>query len=396
MAGTEVITYRSTDTGAPTLPIGQGGVISVLDACLKDGYNTKTPSGITRSGATATVSFATAHGYASDGATKVQLSGWTQTEYNGIFKISNVTANTFDITVTGSPATPGTGSPTAKVPPLGWTKPFSSAGLAAYRSSETLASKLYLRIDDNNPNADTYKSAMARGYETMSDVNTGTAPFPTVAQMALGVFINKAYLADTGNRNWLLFGDGYEFHFFYTHYVTANPSIFKHFHFGDPCSELTSDPYGCLILGDNTIASASNPESNSTTQQIVSSSGSLAAQTGHYYARIFSQDGGSVGASKHGNVSVGSQIIGGGTAALNYPSQTNNALYIAPLYASDGSVLRAQMKGVYQPLHPKPLGHGTIRPAAQSPIGRRLFAVATGYSGSTPGEIHVDIDGPWR
>lgn len=65
---------------------------------------------ITRSGSTATATVA-AHGYASGDA--VTISGAAQSEYNGTFAISNVTTNTFDYSVSGTPATPATGSPLA-------------------------------------------------------------------------------------------------------------------------------------------------------------------------------------------------------------------------------------------------------------------------------------------
>jgi hypothetical protein len=63
---------------------------------------------ITRSGSTATATL-NDHGF-QNGDTVVIL-GATETEYNGSFVISNVTANTFDYTVSGSPSTPATGSP---------------------------------------------------------------------------------------------------------------------------------------------------------------------------------------------------------------------------------------------------------------------------------------------
>lgn len=65
---------------------------------------------ITRSGSTASVTH-TAHGMA-DGA-KVAIRGAAEQEYNGVFAITNVTANAYDYTVSGSPATPATGAPTA-------------------------------------------------------------------------------------------------------------------------------------------------------------------------------------------------------------------------------------------------------------------------------------------
>lgn len=68
---------------------------------------------ITRSGTTATVT-KVGHGYSNGQEIVVQDA--TQTEYNGMFAISNVTTDTFDYTVSGSPATPATGAPTSYYP----------------------------------------------------------------------------------------------------------------------------------------------------------------------------------------------------------------------------------------------------------------------------------------
>ena len=74
---------------------------------------------ITRSGSTATVTL-TSHGFSN--GDEVTITGATQTEYNGSFIISNVATNTFDYTVTGTPATPATGTPKAQKakPALVW------------------------------------------------------------------------------------------------------------------------------------------------------------------------------------------------------------------------------------------------------------------------------------
>jgi hypothetical protein len=68
------------------------------------------PVSIVRSDATATVTHRN-HGL-SNGASVV-IRGATQDEYNGIYTIFNVSTNTYDYTVSGSPATPATGSPTS-------------------------------------------------------------------------------------------------------------------------------------------------------------------------------------------------------------------------------------------------------------------------------------------
>lgn len=72
-------------------------------------------SSITRAGTTATVTTAAAHGLATNDT--VNIAGATQTEYNGNFPITVTGATTFTYTVSGTPATPATGTITWK---KGW------------------------------------------------------------------------------------------------------------------------------------------------------------------------------------------------------------------------------------------------------------------------------------
>jgi hypothetical protein len=388
MSGTTVSLLRSTDTDAPRLSGTAGDLINLFYKCLDStqGYNTHTLSSITRSGSVATATFA-AHGYALDGLTKVQISGADQSEYNGIHSITNVTTNTFDFTVSGTPAS-GTGTIVACVAPLGWTRSFTGTNLAAFRSNEGEGTRLYLRVDDTGTT-----TARLRGYEVMSDVNTGTGTFPTDAQLSGGLWIGKSDAASTSSRPWVLVGDGYEFYFFYANHSTTYANIYRQFHFGDVCSEMESDPYGCLIYGD--IASAlAAPELSQTTNLINQTT--LAAQAGHYFARVYTQTGTSVAACKVGNYTLGGSSIGYSTALLSYPSPANNGLYVSPLFIHDLSVVRGQLKGIYQPLHYKPLGNLTLLAANVSPISRRMLSISTAGVSANTGETHLDIDGPWR
>lgn len=65
-------------------------------------------SSITRSGTTATVTTATAHGFTT--GQKVVISGATQTDYNGAFTATVTSTTAFTYTVANSPATPATGT----------------------------------------------------------------------------------------------------------------------------------------------------------------------------------------------------------------------------------------------------------------------------------------------
>lgn len=84
----------------------------LLKACaFAESLNTASIS-ITRSGAVATVT-ETGHGRSSGDVVKV--SGCTETEYNGSQTITVVDANTYTFAVTGTPATPASGTPVAGV-----------------------------------------------------------------------------------------------------------------------------------------------------------------------------------------------------------------------------------------------------------------------------------------
>lgn len=69
-------------------------------------------------------------------------------------------------------------------PGAGWTCPFSNAtGLYVFRQGT--GNQRYFRVDDSQTAMDTGNNRViyVRGYEAMTDINTGTNPFPTVAQV---------------------------------------------------------------------------------------------------------------------------------------------------------------------------------------------------------------------
>ena len=96
------VEYRDEDDTQDALL----GAIGILDSA----DSSQSVISLTRSGSTATATV-TAHGYQNNDW--VVIAGANETEYNGAFHITNVTANTFDYTVSGSPATPATGTITA-------------------------------------------------------------------------------------------------------------------------------------------------------------------------------------------------------------------------------------------------------------------------------------------
>jgi hypothetical protein len=69
----------------------------------------RTPTSITRSGSTATIN-GVPSGHSLLANHMVRVKGCDQPEYNGVFRITSVTANTISYAVSGSPATPATGT----------------------------------------------------------------------------------------------------------------------------------------------------------------------------------------------------------------------------------------------------------------------------------------------
>jgi hypothetical protein len=84
--------------------------VSVIPITPATGTLSAQPYAISRSGSTVIVA-APSHGFAV--GDMISISGVEQADYNGVFAISSATTNSFTYTITGTPASPGTGTITA-------------------------------------------------------------------------------------------------------------------------------------------------------------------------------------------------------------------------------------------------------------------------------------------
>ena len=247
-------TFRSDDAGAPTLAGTAGYLINVLDAVLVNGYNSQTVT-ITRSGTTATIN-KTGHGWRNGQI--LAVSGADQADYNITARCTRIDANNVSIQVANSPATPATGTITCKVAPLGWTKAYSGTNKAAYRQPTVGANGLYLRVDDNYTN-----NARVRGYEAMTDVDTGTGPFPTTVQIAApGLYLYKSDSASTAARRWQIWSNGKIFYLVCSQFTSSFGKTAGAFYaFGDITSHKAADAYATVLIADT----SGNYSGNSST-----------------------------------------------------------------------------------------------------------------------------------
>lgn len=394
---TAVKYFSSSMTGAPVLSGTAGALVAVLDACLVDGFGLKTVDSLVVSSGIATANISTGHSAVAGGV--VLISGATPSGLNGEKRVISCTTNTVVFDATGISNQTATGTITLKIAPAGWEKQFTGTNLRAYRSTDSAATKFPLRVDDTG----TYDARVV-GYESMTDVNTGTAPFPTSAQRSGGSYWPKSRAADSAARPWVLVADGL---MFYLH-VDYDPSSFAGYGFtvcfGDFLPAYSGDSYGCMLSGGNASFSFSFASGNihQTSLEYVSSSGS---PNETWIARSYAGAGSSTrGLRQYDQIFVlAVDGVSGGSARniVAYPNPMDGSLMLSTFRVFEASTFG--MRGVFPGFYgtPQRIPEGTF--ATGDPVtgvtglSGRTLRTLIGYDlGGTSGKSFLDTTGPWR
>lgn len=179
MLSTSVKWIRNDMRGAPVINGNTPGCsIAALDALLVTGWGTTTALSVSVSGGIATATVNAGSSFTEHAVVRVE--GATPSALNGEARV--LTASNTQITfATTAPDGMATGTITLKYAPAGWEKVYVGTNKSVYRSTDVTGARFYLRIDDSNG-----LFARVRGYETMSDIDTGTGLFPLDAQIATG------------------------------------------------------------------------------------------------------------------------------------------------------------------------------------------------------------------
>ncbi|MBG4448724.1 hypothetical protein I4948_05560 [Pseudomonas aeruginosa] len=390
--------YRSNDIGAPALTGQIGSMITFLDAVLVNGYNSLSVTSLTRSGTTATAVLSGNHGLQTgDSAT---VAGATQTEYNGEFVVTVVNGTTFTYDVAGSPATPATpatGTITAKRASAGFAKVFAGTNKAVYRANDLTSDRHYLRILDDGGSTGGTREARATAYEAMTDVDTGTNRYPSIAQNSDGYYWMKSSTTNTVARAWLLITDGKIFYLHVDYSGTdtlglTNTGTFYSMAFGDILSYKAGDAYKTILTGGTTSNSTSSP-----------TSGLAVGQTSINSVGSFSS---CISIARDYTAAVGTRFVGicaglfnntiGATAAMSYPHLIDNGFYMTPIMVSQGTpaLLRGRLPGCYEGMHARALSNLDIIENVQGLPGKRFLMIYI-QSASSSGHTMYDLTGPW-
>ena len=289
--------------------------------------------------------------------------------------------------------------------PAGWAVAFTATDKRAYRAAAGV--RAYLRVDDAAASGAQY--ANVRGYATMSDVDTGTEPFPTEAQNSTWV-ATKSSAASTASRGWTAFADDR----FIWLFANVNGSTWTKLTlaFGDIVSLKPSDNFGAVIAADRTRATSPGASHNRF--------GALdGIDTQFYLLRAADEvSGAALATSVPINLSnaitssgIGRSlgnylVVAGNTGGENYPSPVTGQASIAPvllmerpLTASAG--FRGYLPGMYQPLHTvSALNSGDRIDGGVALAGRQLqmqqFNYGSNLVESHDARAYIDITGGWR
>jgi len=372
-------------------------MISLLDACLVTGYNTKTIT-ITRSGDVATAA-CTAHGFLA--GQYVTISGATPSDYNGEFRVASVTANDFTFEVLGSPTTPATGTISCVQSPAGWTKPYTGTNKAAFRNNVSVGgSGMYLRVDDNAGGTGGAREALVRCYLTMSDVDTGTIETPTAAQVAASIVWRKSNTVDSTARAWIMVADEL------TMYLcvstgTLNSNVGDSaYGAGDIASHVAGDAYRFFVAGRESQSGAGS-FGGASYGLVMPAAAGFAAPSTFACAWLARGYAGTGSPTRIGLAVFGMNNGAIGTAStIARPSPGSSLSYFYPAIIGIESSIRGQMRGLYVPQNDwsgVSAGFEVVDPPGLTGtlMALRHNINAVTYSAVNDGHIFVDITNAW-
>lgn len=272
----------------------------------------------------------------------------------------------------------------------GWTKAFSGTNLAAYRQGA--GSMCYLRVDDGTGSF----KATARGYESMTGIDTGTGGFPTTAQLANGVYIAIGITATAANKPWIVVADNKRFYLWVGVSLTTAADISTSttwqglFFFGDIVSFRPGDAYCCQIAGSE---SASNG-----TERFGASAHLSASNAGSFIARNAAQVAGSVNNGRFIDYygSGYSSVIGSSSSAA-YPDPISGGINLGRVHVTNGAAtlgVRGRMPGLFAPLNALPGNNGDTFSGTGDLAGRTFILLDCG-SATTRGRAALETSDTW-
>lgn len=396
-ADTSVKLFHSGMVGAPTLSGTAGALIAVLDACLVNGFGAAALDSLVIAGGVATATRAAGHPFEVGGVAQIADAVVAGGTINGQHRVTEATTTTYKFAVVGLADQVATGTPTHKVAPAGWEKAFAGTNLAAYRALDVSGLRMFLRVNDTGTT-----DARVRGYEAMSDVNTGAGPFPTESQVPGGNYWPKSSSADASSRRWVIVANG-KFLYFAAHWANNASSV--NFSicgaFGDLVDRAAGDNYAACMFGSDSLASGGTPGAANESRCLSMSTGGLypSCTVPRTHAGVGSAAPVLRSYATFGNAGPVSQSGSVATGHLLFPNPADNGMYLSKVACASGAAvasltLRGRLPGFYAV--PQTVGAGVFThlgklSGVEGYPGREFTAI-----NSSNGVAFFDTTGPWE
>lgn len=385
--GTKTKLFTSAMSGANVLSGAIGALIGVLDSCLVTGFGTQTATSLVITAGVAVVTVPATP--SAQVGSVILVAGATPSGLNGEQRVTAISANSVSFATALGNQT-ATGTITIKIAPAGWAKTFSGTNLAAYKSTSILGTGCLLRMDDTAT-----QFAKVIGYETMTDINTGTGLFPSNAQWAGGLWWSKSSAASAAARPWIVVADDRGVFLFVK--VADTLSEYQGYYFGDILSLKSNDPYAC-VLKANTASRVASVTAITDGLEYADQSQSI---DGLYAARAANTIGGSAKHFQAPALTLSLALVHyTGTVGWAYPSAVDNGLILSPVVVYSVSGLRGYYPGLRTSPQITNSAFSTSDKIAGSGsmAGQTVMAIKLGTpaSGAGQGVVFIDTLSDWR
>lgn len=390
---TEVKYFHSSMIGSPVVSGSQGSLVAMLDACLVNGFGLKTVDTLVVAGGVATANISTGHSAIQ--YCVVEISGATPAGLNGQKRATVVGTNTVSFDATGISDQTATGTITLKIAGAGWEKAFAGTNKAVYRSPDIAGPRHYFRFDDTG----TY-ACKVRGFETLTDIDTGTGLFPDATSAVNGTFFVRSGLAhpSTTAKDWFVIANDKFVFVGNRGYQPGTTYPFVVAGFGQFKSRKSGDAYRSLVRGN--VASDNAGSTGELENIAYSSTGAASYST---VARDYTGLGGNIAPIISTLIRFSGSSFASGNGSVPYPNPADYGLLLSKMTIQDNGtyVLRGELPGVLA--SPQSLLN-RFCPNASTPVfvtdvpdlpGRILVAIPSAYSSTSYGITFFDITGPW-
>ncbi|WP_439448702.1 hypothetical protein [Stenotrophomonas sp. ATs4] len=285
---------------------------------------------------------------------------------------------------------------------LGWTKGFGGVNIRAYQNSQVSGTGYFLRVDDTAA-----RSALLRGYSSMSDLNTGEDATPSPSLKAIGSMWEKSNVASGALRHWIAIGTERFFYLFVDtggNYGTQGYAGTHGHYAGDITSMKPGDRHHFVVSYKGGDSEGSSNVGYGFKARPWSDFGNADSHTAAFIGRSMSGIPGSMRSFVSAAAATVNTTLGNQSNYPTYPYIGNGGLLYSTVDVLESVMQpRGFLPGIYAPIHRRPFPELTLVSDVDGlPVGTQLLAKCVTADSFTPGfnetytgQILIDITNAW-